>query len=97
MSALGMMGGPGGPPQSIQIGGAPSGASGGPDSPDVESLLQEALDALKQAEAAEEDHVDTQTIMKCMAAIQGILAQRQKGAESALGVTPAHKAMARSY
>jgi hypothetical protein len=93
VSALGQ----GGFPPSIQIGGGASRWQGdGPDSPDVESLLQEAKDALQQAEAAEQDHVDSQTILKCIAAIQGILAQRQKGAESALGVTPAHKAMSRS-
>ena len=91
-----MMGGPGGPAPSIQIGGD-AGASDGPDSPDVEALLQQAKDALQQAEKGEQDHIDSQTILKCIAAIQGILAARQKGAESALGTTPAHKAMARQY
>jgi hypothetical protein len=91
----GPAGGPGGPAPSIQIGGA--GPSDGPDSPDVEALLQEAKAALQKAEDAESDHIDSQTILKCITAIQGILASRQKGAESALGVTPAHKAMSRSY
>lgn len=88
--------GQGGPAPSIQIGG-PQGGSDGPDSPDVEALLQQAKDALQKAEDAESDHIDSATILKCIVAIQGILAQRQKGAESALGVTPAHKAMSRSY
>lgn len=94
MSALGQ----GGFPPSIQIGGggdAPQAGGDGPDSPDVESLLQEAKDALQKAEASEQDHIDSATILKCIGAIQGILATRQKGAESALGVTPAHKAMSR--
>ena len=94
----GPAGGPGGPPPSIQIGGGPgAGQSDGPDNSDVESLLNEAKDALQKAEKAETDHIDMQTILKCITAIQGILASRQKGAESALGVTPAHKAMSRSY
>lgn len=102
MSALAPQGGPppGMPPQ-IQIGGGSPDAGpdqgDGPDSNQVEELLVVAKAALQKAEAAETDHIDMQTILKCIAAIQGILASRQKGAESALGVTPAHKAMSRSY
>lgn len=100
MSALGPMAGPppGAPPQ-IQVGGAPAGPQGsdGPDNAAVEQLLMVAKAALQKAEQAETDHIDMATIGKCIVAIQNILAARQKGAESALGVTPAHKAMSRSY
>lgn len=53
--------------------------------------------ALTQAEQGEQDHVDSATILKAIQLVQGILAARQQGAESALGVTPAHKAMSRQY
>lgn len=89
-------GGASGPQQGAPIavaGPAPAQAPGG----DPEVLLQRAIDALKVAESAEPDHSDSATILKCLAALQGILATRQKNAESALGVTPAHKGMARSY
>jgi hypothetical protein len=96
-------GGPaGGPPPSIQIGGGPQdaaapGQSDGPDNPNAEQDLHDALDALQKFMSDEEDHVDKATVAKCIAQIQSILGSRQKGAESALGVTDAHKAMSRSY
>jgi hypothetical protein len=92
--------GAGGPPPSIQLGGgagADSGQSDGPDNPNAEQDLHDALDALQKFMGDEEDHVDKATVAKCIAQVQSILGSRQKGAESALGVTPAHKAMSRSY
>jgi len=96
-------GGAGGPPPSIQIGGGPVGpqdasdTSDGADTSDVEELLGHAKRYLLQAEDAEQDHPDKETILKCISLIQGLMSSRQKGAESALGVTPAHKAMSRAY
>jgi len=101
MSALGMGGQPGGFPPSIQIGGggpadSDNGASEKPDG-DWEQDLQQALAALRQSAADAPDHTEAQVIDKCVAAIQGLLAARQKGAESAMGITPAHKALKRAY
>lgn len=98
MSALGM-GGPSGFPQSIQIGAPTAGASddsGQGQAPTAEEDLQDALDALHKFMQNEDDHGDKAAVAKCIAALQGLLGARQKGAESALGVTPAHKAMARA-
>jgi len=101
MSALGMGGQPGGFPPSIQIGGgspadSDSGASEKPDG-DWEQDLHAALDALRTLAADASDHIEKNAIDKCIAALSSLTAQRQKSAESALGVTPAHKAMSRSY
>lgn len=94
-------GGPGGgPPPSIQIGGPSGGpqddaAQSGGDG-DWEEDLQEALEALRKLAGDATDHGETNVIDKCIAALSGLTAKRQTGAESALGVTPAHKAMARA-
>jgi hypothetical protein len=105
MSALGQ----GGFPPSIQIGGgdqgSPAGANvgpgggqpGAPDSPEAEKFLTDAMTALQGFLGVEQDHVDKALIEKCTTIIQGLLGSRQKGAEAALGITPAHKAMSRSY
>lgn len=93
-AAAPMMGPPPGAPAQIQVGG-PSPAPGGGG--DVEKLLMIAKAALQQAEQVESDHIDMATINKCIVAIQSLLADRQKQSEAALGVQPAHKAMARAY
>ena len=94
MSALGMGGPPQGAPASIQIGGPPAGTK---SDGDWEQDLQNALAALRDTAKDAPDHQEAAIIDKCIAAIQGLLAKRQAGAESALGVTPAHKAMSRAY
>lgn len=88
----------GGPPPSIQIPGD-SDASGDASASDgdAEQDLHDAIDALHSFLKDDEDHIDKATVAKCVASIQNILASRQKGSESALGVTPAHKAMSRAY
>jgi hypothetical protein len=91
--------GAGGPPPSIQIGGnGPEGSQGdtGQDGKTTEDWLDQAKTALQKAEAGEQDHIESAQILNLIAKIQDILAKRQGGAESALGVTPAHKAMARA-
>lgn len=100
MSALA----PQGFPASIQIGGAGAGPAGaGPDDSstkgdgDWEQDLQAALAALRELAGDATDHIETNTIDKCIAALSALTAKRQQGAESALGVTPAHKAMSRAY
>lgn len=90
----------GGPPPSIQIpGGADSDASSDASAGDgdAEQDLHDALDSLQSFLKDDSDHVDKAQVAKCVSIVQGILAARQKGSESALGVTPAHKAMSRAY
>jgi hypothetical protein len=65
------------------------------DAPEEEHWLQVAKEALLKAEAADSDHSESAQIMKLIAAIQGLLGDRQKGSEAALGITPAMKAMSR--
>lgn len=96
MSAVGM----GGFPPSIQVGGGPvdsgGGAGGKPDG-DWETDLQAAISALRELADDAEDHVETNAIDKCIAALSALTAKRQQGAEAALGTTSAHKAMGRAY
>ena len=91
----GVAGGPGGAP------GAPSGAPGGAapmsDAEWEQVVTQVALPALRKLGASAPDHQEAAVIDQCVLAIQKLLASRQSGAESALGVTPAHKAMSRAY
>lgn len=99
MSALGM-GGPGGFPASIQIGdpasgGSPDGSSTKSDG-DWEQDLQAAIAALRELEGDAQDHGEAAVIATCIANLRKLTAQRQSGAEAALGVTSAHKAMARA-
>lgn len=95
--------GPGGPgpsgpgagaPPAIQVGpqGGPTGGGDG----DPEDDLKDALDALQKFMQDEDDHQEKAVIATCIANIQKLLGSRQAGAESALGVTPAHKAMSRA-
>lgn len=94
--------GPEGAPASIQL---PPDAGTGAESPDAsgtkgdgdwETDLQAALAALRELANDATDHSETNVIDKCIAALSGLTAKRQAGAESALGVTPAHKAMSRA-
>lgn len=87
-------------PPSITIppsdGNSDSGDSGKSDG-DWEEDLQAALAALRALAADATDHVETNTVDKCIAALSALTAKRQQGHESALGVTPASKAMSRAY
>lgn len=86
----------GGPAPSIQVGGdTPDASTGKPDG-DWETDLQNALDALRELASDAQDHGETNVIDKCIAALSALTAKRQAGHESALGVTPAHKAMSRA-
>jgi hypothetical protein len=103
----------GGFPPSIQVGGpqgappegTPSGAASGPQSASgvmsdqqwQQLVTEVALPALRKLGASAPDHQEAAVIDQCVLAIQKLLASRQSGAESALGVQPAHKAMARAY
>lgn len=101
MSALS----PQGLPPAITIGGQGAGAGispvgpndSGPSDGDWETDLQAALDALRELAGDAHDHVEANTVDTCIKALSGLLAGRQKASESALGVTPAHKAMSRQY
>jgi hypothetical protein len=90
----------GGFPPSIQVGGGP--ADGAPDASqktdgDWETDLHAAIAALRELAGDAEDHVETNAIDKCIAALSALTANRQKGAEAALGVSASHKAMSRAY
>ena len=96
---------PQGLPPAITIGGSAAGPGAGagpspdagPSDGDWEQDLQAALAALRELAADAQDHVETNVVDTCIKALSGLLAGRQKGAESAYGVTPAHKAMSRAY
>lgn len=112
MQALQQAGGPGGPggagapsggpsggaPASIQLGGPGGDQDGGAQKGDGdwEQDLQAAIQALRELEGEAEDHQEASVIATCIANLRKLTAQRQAGAESALGVTPAHKAMSRA-
>lgn len=90
------LGGPGPADPADPTGASPSPGSSTNDG-DWEEDLQNALAALRELAGDAEDHVETNIIDKCIAALSALTAKRQQGHESALGVTPAHKAMSRSY
>lgn len=99
---VGAPGGPAGggpPPAPIQIGGPgdDTDAAGGKSDGDWEEDLRAALDALRTLANDAPDHVEANIVDKCIAALSGLTATRQKGAEAALGVSASHKAMSRSY
>jgi len=60
-------------------------------------FLQTALDALHQYQTTDEDAdaSDKKTIAEVISKILSLQAEDQKENEAAMGVTPAHKAMAR--
>lgn len=62
---------------------------------DPVEFLREAIDNLQQYIDAEDDDVNIGQALKFQAGIQSILAAEQKALESATGVTPAAKVVAR--
>lgn len=87
MSDMMMLGAPGAQPAP-----APMQKSDG----DWEQDLQQAIAALRELEGDAQDHQEASVIATCIAQLRKLTAQRQAGAEAALGVTPAHKAMSRA-
>lgn len=89
-------GAPQGQPSSIPVpdhgGPAPAGAGG----VDPSQALKQAIQAVHQAAVVSDDQTDKQTLLKCLAAIQNILATEQKQKEAALGTTAAHKGLAKA-
>lgn len=84
--------------QTPQAPGPEAGAQGPMSDQQWEQIVTEvALPALRKLGASAPDHQEAAVIDQCVLAIQKLLASRQSGAESALGVTPAHKAMSRAY
>ena len=63
---------------------------------DWEQDLQNAIAALRELEGDAQDHQEASVIATCIAQLRKLTAQRQAGAESAMGITPAHKAMSRA-
>jgi hypothetical protein len=88
-------GGP--PPAPIQIGGDAGAGAATKSDGDWEEDLRNALDALRTLASDAQDHVEANIVDKCIAALSGLTSKRQGAAESALGVTPAHKSMSRAY
>jgi hypothetical protein len=86
--------GPGGPPGSISVNPADHHEAQGSTDP-VDSL-KAALTAIHAFVENADDEPDKQTALQCYAKLQSILATEQKEKESALGVTPAHKMMAKA-
>ena len=91
-----MGGPPGGVPASIMVGGPAAGGSSTKSDGDWEQDLQDAISALRELESDATDHQEAAVIATCIANLRKLTASRQAGAESALGVTPAHKAMSRA-
>lgn len=80
------------PPQ-IQIGGADPAAQADP-----EQQIRDAIDQIRSAVAADGLDDQEKLILEQITTLgQKLLANRQSQAEAAMGTTPAHKAMARSY
>lgn len=90
------MGPPPGHPPMISVGG-----NAGPD-PDAQGdrdavkLVKQAVDLLRQAEAADTDASEEATIATCIANLKKIAMGRQKEKESAIGMSPAVKMAARA-
>lgn len=88
----------------LQAGGAPEEApaepagspmyGGGGVSDNVEAL-RAALDALEQYASGEDDEQNIQTVLKCVTALQAILADEQKMVDGALGGKADPRAMRR--
>lgn len=88
---------PAGIPTSIQIGGggpAPQ-PSGGDGFASFEFKLKMLIELARKLATEAPDYQESNVIDKCVVALSGIASSRQSGAESALGITPAHKAMSR--
>ena len=102
MGLLGPGGGPTPPPGLME---PPMGEEAGPggtppdSSQDMspEDHLREAIEHAQQALVGEEDDPTSGELSKAISSLYRIFAQRQKEDEAALGVTPAHKGMARAY
>jgi hypothetical protein len=93
-----LAGGGGAPP-----GAAPAGAGAGPPDAgggapaDPESALSDILVQLRLiANDQSIDPAETAAIDKAVGALQSVLGTRQKETETAMGTTPAHKAMGRA-
>ena len=64
--------------------GSPLYGGGGVGGQNTEAL-RSALDALQQYAAGEDDEQNIQTVLKCVTALQGILAGEEKMVDSAMG------------
>jgi hypothetical protein len=87
-----------------QAGAAPApaadGASGAPfygggGVGDNVDALRSALDALQQYASGEDDEQNIQTVLKCVTALQGILAEEEKMVDGAMGGKADPRAMRR--
>lgn len=80
---------------SIQVGG---GGAPGPQTGDATTLIRKLVDDAKAAlDSGDLDDQEKAVVLQCATALQKILGTRQSQEESAMGTTPAHKAMGRAY
>ena len=91
-------GGPGGPggPGAGPGGPSPAGngqGGDGPDSEQVKTLIQQAIDAVRQAEALEGDPGDQAMLAKVAADLRGFIGNQQKMLDTAMGAGPGVKIM----
>lgn len=105
MQALMGGGGPPGGQHTIQV--QPPGGGGTDPSQLLKSLasgsqqesgavtVDTVIEDLHELAGQTDDEQDKQTILKCLAAIQGIKAQEAKEKDAALGTTPAHRYLAK--
>jgi hypothetical protein len=93
-----MGGGPAGPdgaaPAAEESGGSPLYGGGGVGGQNTDAL-RAALDALAQYSQGEDDEQNVQTVLKCVTALQGILANEEKMVDGALGGKADARAMRR--
>lgn len=80
MAAMAGGGAPPAPAPAAPAGPDPSDASGSQNL----QFLQDAIDAAKQYADGEDDQIHVQTAMQCIAKLQSILAEEQKGADELL-------------
>lgn len=91
--------GPALPPElmaAIAGGGAPPAPEAAPEPVDNLQFLSDAIDAAKQYVDAEDDEVHKQTALQCIAKLQSILADEQKGADDLLQGKPNPRALRRA-
>jgi hypothetical protein len=88
--------GPGGPPMGPE---APTGPPGGPgedEGPgDPVSILREMVDLARTYLDVEQDDEDLAAMTKVLSQLQKYLADEQKQAQTAMGISPQQKAMGR--
>lgn len=85
---------PSGDPDTQPEGGSPLYGGGGVGGDNTDAL-RAALDALQSYAQGEDDEQNVQTVLKCVTALQGILASEEKMVDGAMGGKADPRAMRR--